>query len=62
MDKKEVGLSDVVNWKGERHRRAVDDSFIWKLRARVRIGNPKNLEEFEVLLGKCNRWTYLGQS
>lgn len=41
----------------------VGDSFIWKLRARVRIGGSKNLEEFgNTAIGKCNRGTYLGQN
>lgn len=41
----------------------VGDSFIWKLRARVRIGGSKNLEEFgNTAIGKCNRGIYLGKS
>ena len=63
MDKKEVGKLSGHKTGKVKGIDVVDDSFIWKLWARVRIGDSKNLEEFgSTAIGKCNRWTYLGQS
>ena len=63
LDKKEVGKMSGNKTGKVKGMDVVDDSFIWKLLARVRIGGSKNLEGFgSAAIGKCNSGIYLGES
>ena len=63
LDKKEVGKMSGNKTGKVTGMDVVDDSFIWKLLARVRIGGSKNLEGFvSAAIGKCNSGIYLGES